>query len=171
MRRTPLALIAAAASAGLVVSAVMASAAAAPTARTSVVPLTTGLYAQLRGGKEVSPAGRFGAGDLDAYGAFSAVVRSPNRLCYSYEVNNLAAPVAAHIHRGARGVNGPVVVPLRTVGAGAPGATAACATVSATLLTQIRTTPAAFYVNVHTAAYPAGAVRGQLFAPLASQDR
>jgi hypothetical protein len=42
------------------------------------------------------------------------------------------------------------------------GSTSDCLSVEATLLRQIRTNPAAYYVNVHTVMFGAGEVRGQL---------
>jgi hypothetical protein len=62
---------------------------------------------------------------------------------------------AMHIHTAPAGVNGPVVVPF-TVG------TTACTTADASLLTALVAAPDQFYFNVHTAAYPNGAARGQL---------
>jgi hypothetical protein len=50
----------------------------------------------------------------NASGFFSYTI-SGNQLCYTLEVRNLtAAPIAAHIHPGARNVAGPVAVPLAT---------------------------------------------------------
>ncbi len=65
-----------------------------------------------------------------------------------------------HIHRGAAGINGPVVVPFTAL----PGAdaAAACTTIDLTLAGEILATPADFYVNLHTGDFPAGAIRGQL---------
>ena len=38
-----------------------------------------------------------------------------------------------------------------------------CVTADAAVIEAIRTSPANYYVNVHNAVYPDGAVRGQLF--------
>ena len=75
-------------------------------------------------------------------------------------MQNLAPAAAAHIHRGATGVAGPVVVPLTTPSAS--GQSSGCTSVARTLVASILASPASFYVNVHTAEFPAGAIRGQL---------
>jgi hypothetical protein len=67
--------------------------------------------------------------------------------------------IAAHIHSGARGKAGPVIVPLCTpCKRGAHGR----ATVSASVLAVLESGRA--YVNVHTKKNPAGEIRGQLAA-------
>jgi hypothetical protein len=72
--------------------------------------------------------------------------------------------VAAHIHNAPAGRNGPIVVPLTPPAQGNPGNASGCiANLDPALLAAIEQNPAAFYVNVHTAALPEGAVRGQLF--------
>ena len=65
----------------------------------------------------------------------------------------------AHIHKAAVGAAGPVVVPLT---APASGKAEDCAPVAAELLGAILATPAGYHVNVHTAAFPRGAMRDQL---------
>ena len=65
----------------------------------------------------------------------------------------------AHIHRGATGAAGPVVVPLA---APADGSSEECKAIDKALAQELIQTPEAFYVNVHNATFPAGAVRGQL---------
>ncbi len=65
--------------------------------------------------------------------------------------------VAAHIHIAARGVAGPVVVPLCTpCTSGVTGT----ANINATVLEAIQNDRA--YVNVHTKTNPAGEIRGQV---------
>ena len=77
---------------------------------------------------------------------------------------------AAHIHPGAVGVNGTILVDTLLTPA-APVTIAANGTGSFTLTnsslsqqdaTQITANPAGFYFNVHTVLNPGGAVRGQL---------
>ena len=67
---------------------------------------------------------------------------------------------AAHIHEGAAGASGNVVIPLKTPDAS--GKSSGCATAARALVKAILADPAGYYVNVHTAAFPAGAIRGQL---------
>jgi Cu/Zn superoxide dismutase len=89
-------------------------------------------------------------------------------LCYTLEVRSLtSAPVAAHIHEAPKGIAGPVVVPL-TAPSGATASTGEiCITATegsalAEELEEIAAEPEEYYVNVHTPAYPAGEIRGQL---------
>ena len=90
------------------------------------------------------------------------VLRSASsEVCWELSVSTITLPAAAaHIHEGARGVAGPVVVPLSAPDAG--GAASGCVTADAALMTRIMQSPDNFYVNVHTSDFPAGAVRGQL---------
>jgi hypothetical protein len=100
-----------------------------------------------------------GPGDPDGSGNGRFILnQGQGQICYQIFVNNIAPATAAHIHRGPRGVAGPVVVPLQ---APTSGASNGCATVAADLIKEIRQNPEAFYVNVHNADYPSGAIRGQ----------
>ena len=117
-------------------------------------------FAVMTGGKEVK-AGE-SAGDPDGRGAFSATLDG-RTLCYGIQVKNIANPVAAHIHTGGPEDRGAVVVPLKQPAKGDPGASAQCVRVSRGRAASLNANPGSFYVNVHTAALPNGAVRGQLF--------
>ena len=107
-------------------------------------------------GETESPAG-------DPVGTGTSTIRlraGQGQVCYRLSVENLAQAAAAHIHRGASGVAGPVVVPLTTPGA--DGTSSGCAPATRAVVSAILARPASYYVNVHTAEFPAGAVRGQL---------
>ena len=69
---------------------------------------------------------------------------------------------AAHIHLGAVGKAGNVIVPLCTPCGAATGSKSGTATISASLLKTIQ--KHGTYVNVHTAKNPNGEIRGQLVA-------
>lgn len=99
-----------------------------------------------------------GATDASAQGRFR-IDTAAGQLCYSVTAEGLADAAAMHIHRGAAGTNGPVVIPLdpKKIGAGE-----SCTTAEAALLDAVIADPAVYYLNVHTPAFPAGAVRDQL---------
>ncbi len=122
---------------------------------------TTGLQppltATMDGSAEVP-----GPGDPNAIGSAAVTVdQASNTVCYAMHVVNLGAPpTAAHIHRGAVGVAGPVVVSLT---APTNGNSSGCvAGVDSATVSQLMDNPGDFYVNVHTTDYPDGAARGQL---------
>jgi hypothetical protein len=122
------------------------------------------LFAKLNGRKEIGPDGRRGAGDPDGRGGFTALVAN-DEVCFGLTVDNIDAPAAAHIHRGQPGKNGPIVVTLTAPSGGDPGATGGCVPPDGgdtAVLQEILKHSNRFYVNVHTAAFPDGAVRGQL---------
>ena len=101
-----------------------------------------------------------GPGDPDGSG--TAVIRlnqGQNEICYELTASGIAPATAAHIHAGTADVAGPVVVPLVPP---FEGSSSACATVDPELIKAIRQNPENYYVNVHNAEYPAGALRGQL---------
>ena len=120
------------------------------------------LFAELNGRNEISmTTGDRGAGDPDGFGSASFTFDG-DKVCFGITVANLDTPVAAHIHKGRKFENGPIVVPFAAPDDGAAGASSGCVTVDAALGADILAHPRAYYVNVHTTAFAAGAVRGQL---------
>jgi len=102
-------------------------------------------------------------GDVDGTGQALITVNIGQReICWETSASNITLPAAAsHIHKADPGIRGPIVVPLSPPGAG--GTASGCASgLDPALVKDILTNPAAYYVNVHTSDFPAGAVRGQL---------
>ncbi|HLZ56492.1 MAG TPA: CHRD domain-containing protein [Ktedonosporobacter sp.] len=105
-------------------------------------------------------ANELAGGDTHAFGT-AALRLNPGQgtVCFDVDVFHLSAPVtAAHIHQGAKGVNGPVVVNFNFPVNGLDN----CVTADKTLIQAIINNPAGYYTNVHTTAFPGGAIRGQL---------
>lgn len=98
-----------------------------------------------------------------ATGSAQLTVRGSD-LLYTLEVSGVDSATGAHIHLGEEGEAGPILVPLfsgPTTGMGFSGTlasgTLAVADSIVRLMAEGRT-----YVNVHTRAIPAGAIRGQV---------
>jgi len=109
-----------------------------------------------------------GPGDPDGRGAFAAVVKG-DQLCYAMVADRIETATAAHIHAAPAGVAGGIVVGLKVPNkfsaaciTAVPDDQNSTATLTQSELAAIVATPADFYVNVHNAPFPAGAIRGQL---------
>lgn len=121
---------------------------------------TMELSAKLMGGAEEVP----NPGDPDGMGTSTITLNSDSgQVSFTINVSNITLPAAAaHIHEGAKGVAGGVVAPLTAPDAN--GAASGSGAVDAALMQRMMDNPSGFYVNVHTADFPGGAVRGQLAA-------
>lgn len=101
-----------------------------------------------------------GPGDEDGAGQAHVFLEPDGRICYDFiGIDGIEPASAAHIHEGASGVAGDVVLPLETP---TEGSLDACIDDQAELASRIAADPAGFYVNVHNAEFEDGAIRGQL---------
>jgi hypothetical protein len=134
----------------LILAAVMmAGTMASPLAAAQAKTVT--LAATLNGANE--PDG----GDPDGAGTFSVEIDAgAGDFCYTVTSTGIAPPTMAHIHSGGAGVNGAPVITID------PNGTDTCIAVEPDVLKPIVATPEAFYVNIHNAEFPGGAIRGQL---------
>jgi hypothetical protein len=101
-----------------------------------------------------------GPGDPDGTGTARLRVNpGQGEICYTLTVAGIDPARAAHIHEAPVGAAGPVVVGLE---APTNGSSSACVTVTRQLARDIVRNPSDYYVNVHNAPFPGGALRGQL---------
>lgn len=115
---------------------------------------------ELTGEAEVLADGTPNQGDLDGTGTAELTINvGQSRLCYTLEVDDIGQALAAHIHEAPSNTTGPVVVSLDPP---ADGDSSACVTVDKDLLKEINSDPREYYVNIHNADFPDGALRGQL---------
>ena len=113
------------------------------------------LTVNLNGANEVP-----GPGDTDGTGTASVVVNTATGVvCVNFTSTNIDAMTAMHIHPGAVGVTNPPVVDFAVTS----GTSAAkCVQSTAVQAAAIAAAPSSFYLNAHNAAFPNGAIRGQL---------
>ncbi|MGW1490753.1 CHRD domain-containing protein [Streptomyces sp. NPDC002402] len=118
--------------------------------------------AQLSGANEVPVQGGTAVNDPDGK-AVALVKVKGDRVTFALQWKGFT-PSLGHIHEGAAGKNGAVKVPLFTTAMpdSVNSAAGQVALTDAKLADSIRHNPAGFYVNLHSAAFPGGAVRGQL---------
>jgi hypothetical protein len=109
----------------------------------------------LSGGAEVP-----GPGDADGSGMVELTFNhDKGEVCYDIAVKDIQTPSAAHIHAGAAGKSGPPKVTFKKA---TDGTWKGCASADKALLDDIMKNPGNYYVNVHNAEFPGGALRGQL---------
>lgn len=118
------------------------------------------LVAHLKGSEETP-----NPGDPDGQGlALVTLNAGTGQVCVELTTENVEPWVMAHIHQEDLGAAGPIVVDFGITAADTGPELTRCVTADPTLINSITEVPSNFYVNVHTASFPTGAVRGQLAA-------
>jgi hypothetical protein len=113
----------------------------------------------LTGEAEVNAQGVPNQGDLDGSGtAHLTLNQGQGEICFDISVQGVATITAAHIHEAPAGTPGPVVVNFNVATNGLSG----CVSADEEEIKEIRQDPEEYYVNVHNADFPDGALRGQL---------
>ena len=122
----------------------------------AAAPDETALTATLAGASQVpGPADPDGSGSARISFADGA-----ENVCFEITVRDIAPATMAHIHGGSAGeAGGPPVVMLE---APSTGEAKGCVAAPQPIVDAIRANPAAYFVNIHNAEFPGGAVRGQL---------
>ncbi|MDH3605413.1 MAG: CHRD domain-containing protein [Acidimicrobiia bacterium] len=105
-------------------------------------------------GSEVVP----GPGLPGGSAAVSINVTAGGEVCFTFDIAAVPGVTAAHIHQGPAGSSGPVVVDFGVNGGDSFG----CVNTDTAIAVDILNTPENYFVNVHSTAHPAGAVRGQM---------
>ena len=130
------------------------------------------LHAELDARQEVAKGDPNGRGEVYVFGVDEDAAADRQKLCYVLVADKIDSSPggAAHIHEGEPGENGPVVARLAFP---AGGDASDCFDQSSTrggspvfaegfTPAELFANPDNYYVNVHTAEYPNGAIRGQL---------
>ncbi|MFI9724348.1 CHRD domain-containing protein [Streptomyces sp. NPDC052396] len=119
--------------------------------------------AALSGDQEVPVPGGPATGDRG--GRAVALLRvHGDQVSYAFFFRGIGAPTMGHLHQGVRGQNGPVRIPffLTRLPDGRTSATGTVRVTDGRLLTDLIANPGHSYVNLHTARFPGGAIRGQV---------
>jgi len=118
----------------------------------------------LNGANECNASGTCNLGDPDGTGTADVFINvGQQRVCWKITTSNLGTITRGHIHRGpVTGAGGIVVGFFEAANVDLEGCTSTTQPVDRALLREIIQHPERFYVNVHTADFPAGAIRGQL---------
>jgi hypothetical protein len=122
---------------------------------------TFSFQATLTGANEVPS----GSGDPSGTGSASFTIKG-NQICGTFNYTpNPASPISGtHIHQGDPTIDGPIVIDFQvaTIGVQKCLTCTSGGSCNPGFLGQIKANPSGFYANIHTTAFPDGAVRGQL---------
>lgn len=124
----------------------------------------SGLLALADGEQEVVTEDKPNVGDPD--GRASSFIRPEgDQVSFSAAWMNIAPPTLGHVHRGPAGENGNVAVELfpSEVPATVFAVSGTVTHQDPEVIDRINAEPGNYYLNLHTAEFPDGAVRGQLF--------
>ncbi|HKA37811.1 MAG TPA: CHRD domain-containing protein [Thermoanaerobaculia bacterium] len=126
---------------------------AAGTVRAQVVTYVAGLNGANETPNQADPDGvGFAVINID---------QAAGSITFTAYAQNIASITASHIHRGAAGVTGPVIIPFNQsftngVSSGTLNG------IAPSFLAEVIANPPGYYFNVHTTDFPGGAIRGQL---------
>jgi hypothetical protein len=99
-------------------------------------------------------------GDPDGTGRATIRINpGQGQLCYTLRVAGIDPATAAHVHEAPAGVAGPPIVHLTPP---TNGTSQGCVPIGKEQAMEILRDPEEYYVNVHNAEFPSGALRGQL---------
>jgi hypothetical protein len=118
---------------------------------TSIAPLTINL--ELSGAKEVPPT------NSAATGKAVVTIQPVSREFTATATTAGIAGTAAHIHEGVATDTGPVVFPMRETSPGSGVWTVSGQLTEAQMTALLNER---YYINVHSAAFPGGEIRGQI---------
>ena len=140
----------------LTLTAILLALPACETLQEAYTERTSSTYtAELTGAKEVGPGDPDGSGTAEI-----SFADELTRVCWDLnDLQGLGPITGAHIHRGGPAVNGPVVLALAQA---TEGGWRGCSSDTDWVQTAFDEGITNYYVNVHTAEYPKGAIRGQL---------
>ena len=118
----------------------------------------------LSGANECNASGTCNLGDPDGTGTADITINvGQQRVCWTITTQNLGTITRGHIHKAPAGTAGGIVVGFfEATNVDLDGCTSTTQPVDRALLIDILEHPQNYYVNVHTADFPAGAIRGQL---------
>jgi hypothetical protein len=122
-------------------------------------------FVTLHGSQEVPPADPDGRAT-----ALLDIDTESGKICWDLRFTRIGTPTMAHIHNAPKGVNGQIKVfffandthPLPDPDLLERGRAKGCNDEDPTLAADIAQHPDQYYVNIHNARFPGGAVRGQL---------
>ena len=107
--------------------------------------------ATLSGAKEATP------NTSTATGTGTLVFNTTTKIFTLTVTHTLASPTAGHIHKGAVGTSGPVVFPFSSL-----VSPLTYTSVALTIEQEADLNAGLYYVNLHSAAFPGGEIRGNL---------
>ena len=112
-----------------------------------------------------------GASTSESKGQAQVKVYEDGTMEFTFTVNNKSAETytRAHIHKAAAGANGPIHwdfleagIPVASISDQPSQLRGIARARAAAVLADLLANPSGYYVNVHSTAFPGGAVRGQL---------